>query len=128
MLLSLAGSGGRALGGIINKFKKLKGSGYETYSKLFDTCVTSVLHYSSGIWGAQASVAIDQVQQRARRYFMGVHRYAPIAALHGEMGWYPLYIQRYVSIFRYWNRLVGMQNDRLTRIAFNTDFEKCNKN
>ena len=41
----LADSGGRALGGIITKFRSLKDTGYKTYTKLFDTGVVPVLNY-----------------------------------------------------------------------------------
>ena len=45
----LASSGGRALGAIINKFKDIKDSGYETFTKLYSTGVEPILDYFSGI-------------------------------------------------------------------------------
>ena len=47
----LAGAGGRALGSILHKYKKMKDLGYYTYSKLYQSCVCPVLDYASEIWG-----------------------------------------------------------------------------
>ena len=46
----LAESGGRALGAVYSKFKQLKGLGYNTYTKLYNTGVTPILDYCSGVW------------------------------------------------------------------------------
>ena len=47
----LSESAGRALGGIINKFKSLKGMGFRTFEKMYLTGVTSVAEYAADIWG-----------------------------------------------------------------------------
>ena len=47
----LSSSAGRALGGVISKFKNLKEVGFTTYTKLFSSLVIPVMDYFSGIWG-----------------------------------------------------------------------------
>ena len=42
----LAGAVGRALGSILHKYKQIKGLGYYTYSKLYQSCVCPVLDYA----------------------------------------------------------------------------------
>ena len=61
------------------------------------------------------------------RDFFGVHKYAPILGLHGDMGWVSLSVQRRVSMARFWNRLISMENTRLTKIIFIWDYQ-LNKN
>lgn len=39
------------------------------------------------------------------------------------MGWFPLYIDRYVAVSRYWNRLVQMNENRLTKSIFNSIYD-----
>jgi len=45
----LAAAGIRALGVLTYKYYKMKGMHFETYKKLFDTCVLPVLNYGSEI-------------------------------------------------------------------------------
>ena len=41
---------GRALGAMISKIHSYKDIGYNTYSKLFNSCVAPVINYCSGVW------------------------------------------------------------------------------
>ncbi len=81
----LATAGGRALGSMINKFRSLSDMGHSTYSKLYDSLVTPVIDYGSAIWGFKSYANLDKVQNRATRYFTGVHKFAPIFGHMGDM-------------------------------------------
>ena len=117
----LADSGGRALGSLYTKFRNNKGFGYTTYTKMFDSCVSPILDYCSGVWGYNKLEKLDTVQNRAIRLFLGVHRFTPNKAINGDMGWIPSRIRRHVNILRLWNRLIGLSSDRLTRKIFDYD-------
>ena len=115
----LANAGGRALGGIISKFKSLKDIGYDTYTKLFDNCVIPILEYGAGVWAPNEKYPeIDNIMHRACRYYLGVHRYAPIPGIMGDMGWAPNRIRRQIVACRLWNRLIRMDDSRLTKQVF----------
>ena len=115
----LANAGGRALGGIISKFKSFKDIGYDTYTKLFDNCVAPILEYGSGVWAPSKKFPeIDNIMLRACRYYLGVHRYAPIPSIMGDMGWVPNSVIRQVNSCRLWNRFIEMDDDRLTKRMF----------
>jgi ssDNA-binding Zn-finger/Zn-ribbon topoisomerase 1 len=114
----LSESASRALGGVINKFKLLRDCGYKTFTKLFETGVLSILNYGAEIWGYGNFPKCDNVMNRAMRYFLGVHRFAPTAALHGDMAWISLKYTRYIAMLRFWNRLIKMDNSRLTKRVF----------
>ena len=118
----LSQAGGRALGAMISKIHSYKDVGYNTYSKLFNSCVAPVLDYCAGVWGFKQFGKIDTVQNRAIRYFLGVHRFTPILAINGEMGWTISMHRRWANMLRLWNRLIGMNNDRLTKCVFETDY------
>ena len=120
----LAGSGGRALGAIYTKFNKLKGLGYKTYTQLYHSGVTPILDYCSGIWGHQNFGKIDTVQNRAIRFYLGVHAFAPNLAVNGDMGWVSSGNRRKIEILRYWNRVVRMDDIRLTKKVFMWDRNK----
>ena len=117
----LAGSAGRALGGIIAKTKQLGDLGYAAYSKLFHTCVCPVMDYMAGIWGSNTNMKGQMVQNRAIRYFLGVHKFAPVLAITGDMGWEPCEIRWRGSMVALWNRLIRMPENRVARKIFNWD-------
>ena len=51
------------------------------YSKLYDTMVWSVIDYGAAIWGTREYACINAVQNRAERFFLGVGKYTPNAAV-----------------------------------------------
>ena len=119
---TLAESGGRALGAIISKFKLFKEMGFNAFTKMFETGVIPVTDYGSAIWGFSKNNHAELIQNKAARYFLGVHNFTPIAALQGEMGWLPSKHRKYLNMLRFWNRLQNMPNDRLTKHVFNTEY------
>ena len=119
---TLAKGASRALGSLISKIHHLKDCGFRTYEKLYYSCVVPILDYSSAVWGFSHFQCLDNVQHRALRYFLGVGRFAPILALHGDTGWLPCRYRRWVNVLRYWNRLVKMDNSRLTKRVFEEDY------
>ena len=115
----LAASAGRALGGLYSKFKQNKGFGFPTYTKLYESCVTPVLDYCSGVWGFNKLDRIDTVQHRAIRLFLGVHRFAPNKAINADMGWVSSRVRGRVVMLRLWNRFAVMDQDSLSKHIFN---------
>jgi hypothetical protein len=118
----LSQAGGRALGAVISKIQNHKSVGYKTYSKLYYSCVVPVLDYCSSVWGFKTFNKIDMIQNRAIRYFLGVHKFTPILSLNGDMGWIITKHRRWVNMIRLWNRIVKMNNSRLTRKIFDYDY------
>ena len=118
----------RALGGIINKIHSMKEFGFKSYEKLVSSCVFPVLDYCSTVWGYKQYKQLDNVQHRAIRYYLGVHRFAPIAAITGDIGWLPAKYRRWLNMLRYWNRLVTLDDSRITKTVFEHDYEICENN
>ena len=115
---TLSKAGGRALGAVMSKIHSYKDVGFKTYSQLYYSCVVPVLDYCSGVWGFKSFDKIDMIQNRAIRYFMGVHRFTPILAITGDMGWAVSTSRRWANVLRLWNRLVNMDENRLTKKIF----------
>ena len=114
----LAGAAGRALGAVLTKFKNFRNNGFNTFQKLFDTSVSPILGYASEVWGYKDNVLCERVHQRASRYYLGVHPKTPLLALTGDMGWKTAQINRHIRMVRYWNRLLTLDDDRLTKKVF----------
>ena len=125
---ALSKAAGRALGGIISKVHGLKDFGFKSYEKLYNACVTSILDYCASAWGFKNYQKIDNVQHRAMRYFLGVHRFTPVLAMTGDTGWLPSVYRRWGCMLRMWNRIIQMDDTRITRQVFNMDYQKCFRN
>lgn len=118
MAKAVAKSASRSLGLLISKCKINGGFQYETFTKLFDTLVWSVVEYGAPIWGTKEFSCIDSVKNRAMRFFMGVGKYTLNLSLYGDMGWRPGTIKQWSSVYRHWSRLTKMSNDRVNRKVF----------
>ena len=119
---TLSKAGGRALSAVISKIQSYKDVGFKTYSQLYNSCVVPVLDCCSGVWGFKSFDKIDMIQNRVIRYSMGVHRFTPILAITGDMGWVVSTSRRLANFLRLWNRLVYMDENRLTKKIFNYDY------
>ncbi len=73
---------------------------FNTYTKLYDSIVWSTLNYGAPIWGTYNIPAINAVQNRAIRFFMGLKKFAPNSALNGDMGWTPPVVRQWGSVVR----------------------------
>ena len=114
----LADAAGRALGAIRNKLKYLKECGYRSFNTLFQSGVISICDYAAGVWGTKRYNKTDQVLYRGARYFLGVHRFAPIDAILGDLGWVTARTRHKTLIMKLWNRLCKIPPDRLTHQVF----------
>ena len=74
--------------------------------------------YCAGVWGHKLYQKTEAVQKRALRFYMGVHKFAPIPAIEGDVGWLPIYYRHKLEIIRLWNRLILMDNSRLAKKIF----------
>ena len=53
------------------------------------------------------------------RCFLGVNKYAPIAGIEGDMGWITPDVRHKLAILRYWNKILDMTDNRISKIIFN---------
>ena len=86
--------------------------------KLFDSLVSSVLSYSSEIWGYHIGPEIERIHTRFCRYILGVQRSTNLSGLYSELGRKPLIIFRQLRMIKYWLKL-RESNDPLLKSMFN---------
>ncbi len=82
-----------------------------------------MLDYCSEGWGFKQFKQIEAIQHKAIRIFLVVHRYAPLPAIDGNMGWSSCDTRRKVAMFRYWNGLIDMDDSKLPKIVFKWDVD-----
>ena len=73
---------------------------------LFDSLVASVLNYGSEIWGFMQADYIERVHRKFCKYLLNVKTSTNNYAVYNELGRYPLVIERYIRIVKYWFSLL----------------------
>ncbi len=53
---------------------------------LHQSGVIQVCDYSAGVWGYENFECLDNVQNRAMRFLLGVNKFAPVHALYEILG------------------------------------------
>ena len=124
----VAQSASRALSLLISKDKYFGGMPYECFTKCYNATVQSVIEYSAAIWGTKPFSSISAVQNRACRYFLGLGRYAPNAAINGDMGWVSPEHRQWMCVARKWCRLINLDESLLASKIFQTHLAQCNAN
>jgi hypothetical protein len=120
----LSEAASRATGSMISKFKSLKNVGFTTYMKLYHSSVVPIMDYASEIWGFGKFNSCNIIQNRVLRYFLGVHKFTPTLGINGDTGWLHSRDRRQINMLRFWNRLMSMDNNRLTKKIFSWDMEQ----
>ena len=115
---AVAQSASRALGLVIAKTKTYGGFPFGTYSKLYDSTVNFVISYGASIWGTREYSCVSAVQHRACRFYLGVGKFTPNAAVEGDMGWLPQEVRQWNDVLRLWGRLKDMDAGRLNRKVY----------
>jgi hypothetical protein len=120
----LSGSSGRALGAVISKFKTLRDLRYNTFKCMYEKCVVPIMDYGAEVWGLRKAGGCDQVQNKALRFYIGVHKFAPLLAIQGDIGWLTPINRRAICMLRLWNRIINMDEDRIPKALFISEHSK----
>ena len=102
---TLAGKALRALHQLWQLLKEVQAP-VNTSLNLFDSLVASVLNYGSEIWGFMQADYIERVHRKFCKYLLNVKTSTNNYAVYNELGRYPLVIERYIRIVKYWFSLL----------------------
>ena len=80
--------------------------------KLFDILISSVLNYSSEVWGFQEGKDIEQVHTKFLRKILCVNKSTKLAGLYGELGRVPPSVMRKVYMHTSSFSFVPQRNDK----------------
>lgn len=108
----------RAVGSLIAKAQAHGGFPYKIFSKLYNAVVQPILHYGSHVWRDKCHRNVVAAQNCALRFFLGVRKRTPIAAMQGYMGWSSQEHRQWVTVIRQWCRLSNMSNQRVNQKVF----------
>ena len=88
--------------------------------KIFDTKIQPILLYASELWGVltKDNNRTENVHLFACKRFLNVAARTPNRMVYGELGRYPLQINCYIRVIKYWFRLLKMDPERLPNQAY----------
>ena len=70
------------------------------------------------MWGNKGYSDCENVQNRAVRYFLGVHCFATLVGIQGDMGWDESLFRWKINALRLYNNFIAMDNNRLNKKIF----------
>ena len=92
--------------------KKLGNMGYNTFDTLYKSNIIPIANYASGVWGFKEFSEAKVFQNKMGRFYLGTHRFTPLAATCTEMDWLDIRQARWVEMIRLKNRVVAVNDDR----------------
>ncbi|KAK6171961.1 hypothetical protein SNE40_018378 [Patella caerulea] len=90
--------------------------------KLYEACVVPITDYGAAIWGYKSHNSLEMIENRAMRFLLGDHRFTSLLGMSGDSGSIPCTQRRRIKMFQLWNRLLSLDDDRLTKKVFENDF------
>ena len=114
----VAKSANRALGLLIAKTKCMGGLSFNCFSKLYESSVIPVIRYGASIWGQKEYSCINAVHNRMCRFYLGVGKFTPNAAVQGDIGLRVPWQHQMIEMCRQWCRFINMSNERVNKKVF----------
>ena len=74
--------------------------------------VRPILFYACEVWGLHRADPIETFYLEFLKYVLRVKTSTPNNYGYGELGVYPLFIERQVRVIKYWLKLIKLNNDK----------------
>ena len=87
--------------------------------------VSPILEYGSKVWG-HVGIKRSEIDNLAIRYFLGLHRFAPLVGLASDMGWIGVRERMIMKMCGFYNKIQKTTNDRLLKNIFFYDKNSSN--
>ena len=88
----------------------------KTALELFDACVVPVLHYGCEVWGWKQCECLERVHRKFCKNLLGVKNTTSNILVYGELGRFPLNVQRDLQMVKFWFKVVKSNNCILREI------------
>jgi hypothetical protein len=120
----LADAGRRAMFALNRRCAQFKITHIKTRLELYDALVRPVLTYASEVWvGSPSADKIELVERAFLRSLLGVRPSTSNAIVRSELGRYPLSLYCWAQATKYYNRLLGLDHNRLLSKAWLAQLE-----
>ena len=86
---------------------------------LFNSMVTPILFYGCEVWGFCKADSLDRFYISFLKNVLGVKQSTPNCFVYGELGLYPLIIERKLRILKYWFKILKSEENSFLRKVYN---------
>ena len=93
--------------------------------QLFNIIVAPIVNYGCEIWGSRKADPIEKFHRSFLKYVLRVKSSTPNCFVYGELGVYPLYIERYIRIMSFWVKIINC-SDKENSLLYRVYKELCN--
>ena len=73
---------------------------------LFNTLVSPILNYGSEVWGMSRADPIEKLHLSFLKTLLYVKQSTPNCFVYGELGVYPLFLQRQIRVIKLWLKIL----------------------
>ena len=81
----------------------------------FCLCPILKCHQQAQTYHKYSLTTLRETHYNVSRSCRSTYIYAPILGLQGDMEWGSLFVDRQISIVRFWNRPINRYSDKLTK-------------
>jgi hypothetical protein len=89
------------------------------YLELFEKLILPILMYSSEISGFNKGTSSERIQLSFYKQLLGVKISTQNSFVYGELGKFPLHIQRNVNIVKFWLKLCELDENKYCKTVYN---------
>ena len=114
-----------AMNKYLHKFTYLKPS---HVLDLFDKLITPILNYGSEVWGFHKAPAIESVHLQFCKKSLGVKQSSQNDFIYGELGRINFATHRYISIIRYWLKIVTLTDTKYVKCIYSMLLQDIRQN
>ena len=90
----------------------------KTQIHLFNTLVKPILNYACEIWGSYDAKPLEVLHTKFLRYVLGVRQSTPNSYVSGELGEFPLKLDRQIRVIKYWFKVLKSPNESLIKKVY----------
>ena len=94
--------------------------------ELFDRLIAPILMYGSEVWGFHSADAVERVHLNFCKKVLKVKKTTTSNIVYGELGRFPLQLQRYFRIINYWLKIVCHKGNPLVCKMYDSLYKRLN--
>ena len=95
--------------------------------ELFDKLITPILNYGCEIWGFKQANVLERVHLQFCKRLLGVKKSTQNDFVYGELGRTTLIIKRYVSIIKYWFKILMSSENKYINLTYKIMFNNLER-
>ena len=95
--------------------------------ELFDRLIAPILMYGSEVWGFHSADAVERVHLNFCKKVLKVKKTTTSNIVYGELGRFPLQLQRYFRIIKYWLKIVCHKGNPLVCKMYDSLYKRLNE-